>query len=169
MARAPARRLSALSGRRKLALIVAAALVVAAGLGAGLWFGLHGGGHVDRQAYLTRVSSVCRVYARRLSRIGAPSDVTAYGDVIATVGAVVPLLRRQGSAMEAVPAPDELKSRLRRLFALNRTSVTALESMVASARRRDAGGVAKGLVRFSGIRDRTHALSLAIGIDCSAS
>jgi len=120
-----------------------------------------------RKDYLARVSSVCRTYARRLERIPAPAAPTAYGDVIESVGRVVPLLRAQERAMRAVTPPPALEPRLRRLFALNRGSIAELEHALAAARRRDAGGVATRLVRFSSTRDRVHRLALAIGIRCS--
>jgi hypothetical protein len=154
--------------RRLLAVLAAAA---AAGLGVGLWFALdRGGGHGTRseQAYLARVSGVCRGYARRLGRIGAPSDVTAYGDVIAAVDQVVPLLRRQAAAMQAVPPPGALRLRLDRLFALDGRAIAQLELVRAAARRRFAGGVASGLVRFSQLRSSSHGLAVAIGIDCGS-
>lgn len=153
--------------RRRLALIAAAGALGAAAVAAGLLLGLRGGGGTDRRTYLARVSSVCVTYARRLETVGAPGDVSAYGDVIASVGAVVPLLRRQAAAMQAVRAPSELKPRLDRLFTVNGSSVTALEHTLAAARRRDAGGVAEGLAGFSRLRDRTHALASAIGINCT--
>jgi hypothetical protein len=127
-----------------------------------------GGGTADRTAYLAQVSSVCRTYAAKLSRIGAPADVTAYGDVIEALGRVLPLLREQATAMQAISHPSDLKPRLDRLFAADASAVTALEGALAAARRRDAGGVAKGFVAFSQRRDRAHAQSAAIGIDCSS-
>jgi hypothetical protein len=154
--------------RRLLAVIVGVA--VAAGLGVGLWLALTGGGGSGggptRPEYLARVSRVCSTYARRLGRIGAPPDVTAYGDMIATVGRVVPLLRRQGAAMQAVSAPPALQPRLDRLFALNDRSIAELEAVRASARGRDAGAVLRGLVRFSALRNESHTLAVAIGIRC---
>ena len=155
--------------RQTRRLILAAALVAAVAAGIGLWLGLRDGGHPSRRAYLAHVSTVCAGYARRVSRVGAPSDVAAYGDVIAAVGAVLPLLRAQVAAMRAVPAPAGLQPDLDRLFALDDSSIGALAATLTAARRRDAGGVAQGLVRFSGLRDRTHGLSLSLGIDCSAS
>ena len=113
------------------------------------------------------MSSVCRTYAEKLSRIGAPSDVTAYGDVIDVVGHVLSLLRRQAAAMQAVEPPSDLRPRVHRLFAADASAVTALDGALAAARRRDAGGVAKGFVAFSQRRDRAHTLSAAIGIDCN--
>ena len=157
--------------RRRLVLLVAlgAAVFVAAAVG-GLWlaFGNPGAHEPTRQAYLARVSSVCRRYARQLARIGAPYDVTAYGDVLETVGKVLPLLRQQSAAMQAVQAPAELRPKLDRLFAFDGRSIVELEATVGAARRRDAGGVAKGFVRFSGTRDRVHALAVSIGIHCEA-
>ena len=72
----------------------------------------------------------------------------------------------QGAAMQAVQARPSLQPRLDRLFASTRAPVGALEGALAAARRRDAGGVAEGSSRFSQRRDRAHALSAAIGIDC---
>jgi hypothetical protein len=114
------------------------------------------------------VSRICRVYARRLSRIGAPSDVTAYGEVLAVVGRVVPLLRLQAAGMEAVAPPPGLRAELARLFALDRRSIAALEATLAAARRRDAGGVASGMGRFSGLRGQVHSQATALGIRCTA-
>jgi hypothetical protein len=155
---------------RSRRLIGAAAVAVAAlAIAAGIWVAAgDSGGTVDRPAYLAHVSSVCRTYARKLSRIGAPADVTAYGDVVDVVGRVLPLLRRQAAAMQAVEAPPGLQPRLDRLFAANASAVEALRRALAAARRRDAGGVAKGFAAFSERRDRAHALSAAIGIDCSS-
>jgi hypothetical protein len=154
---------------RRRYVVLVAALAAAAGLGAGLWLGLGGGGTKEpsRAEYLAQVSSVCRTYARRLERIPAPSDPAAYGDVISSVSQVLPLLRAQVAAMEAVPPPTALKPRLERLFALDRGSAAALRPALAAARRRDAGDVATGLVRFSSARDRVHRLAVATGIDCT--
>ena len=154
--------------RRNIAVLAAAA---AAGLSVGLWLALDRGGgpgEPSEQAYLARVSRVCRGYGRRLGRIGAPSDVTAYGDVLAAVNQVVPLLRRQAAAMRAVPPPDALRPRLDRLFALDGRAIAQLELVRAAARRRLAGGVASGLVRFSELRSSSHALAVAIGIGCGS-
>jgi hypothetical protein len=142
-------------------LVAAAALAV--------WFGVGGSAaEPSRKAYLTHVSSVCQTYARRLERIPAPSDPAAYGDVIASLRRVVPLLRAQERAMRAIEAPSALQLTVGRLFALDRSSIAALESALAAAQRRDAGGVANGLVRFSSLRDRVHSLAVAVGIRCGA-
>jgi hypothetical protein len=149
-------------------LVLGAAVALAAGLGVGLWLGLRGGDDAEptRQQYLTRVSTVCRSYARRLERVAAPSDPAAYGDVISSVEQVVPLLRAQEAAMRTVRAPSALGPRLDRLFALNRRSIAELEAALAAAQRRRAGGVATGLLRFSTLRDQVHGLAVAIGIEC---
>jgi hypothetical protein len=148
---------------------LAGAVVLAAGLGVGLWLGLSGSGKAEptRAAYLAQVSTVCRSYARRLERVPVPGDPAAYGDVIASLERVVPLLRAQEAAMRALPAPEAISPRLDRLFALNRGSISELEHALAAARRRDAGGVATRLVRFSGERDQVHSQALAIGIACN--
>src|SRR4029077_11496162 len=114
--------------------------------------------------YLTHVSAVCQTYARRLERVPAPGDPAAYGDVIASLRSAVPLLRAQERAMRAVQAPSSLRLTVGRLLALDRSSITALDSALAAARRRNAGGVATGLVRFSSLRDRVHSLSVGLGI-----
>ena len=108
--------------RRFYALAALATVLVAAAVAAGLWlaFGRDGGNSPTRREYLARVSSVCKRYARRLERIGAPADVAAYGDVASVVAQVLPLLRHQAAAMRTVEPPDELRPRLDRLFALNR-------------------------------------------------
>jgi hypothetical protein len=127
----------------------------------------HGGGaDPARTAYLGRVSSVCLTYARRLERVPAPSDPTAYGDVIASLRRVVPLLQAQERAMRTVPPPSGLRKAPESLFALDRSSVVPLQAALSAARRRDAGGVAKGLLRFSALRDRVHQAALALGVRC---
>ena len=157
--------------RRQRRYYVLAAVLAAAGLGAGLWLAtrrwrrLCGAGTAS--AITWHVSSVCRTYARRLERIPAPSDPAAYGNVISSVGQVLPLLRAQAAAMQAVPPPAALEPRLERLFGLDRRSVAVLRPALAAARRRDAGGVATGLLRFSSARDQVHRLAVAIGIDCT--
>jgi hypothetical protein len=149
--------------------LFAAAALLAAGLGAGLWLGLSGEGKPgpSRPAYLADVSAVCRSYARRLERVPTPADPAAYGDVIASLERVVPLLRRQEAAMRQLSAPKALRPRLERLFALNRRSIAELEQGLAGARRRDAGRVATRLVRFSAVRDEVHRLALGLGIRCN--
>jgi hypothetical protein len=143
-------------------------LVVAAAALA-VWLGVGGSAaEPARKAYLTHVSAVCQSYARRLERVPAPSDPAAYGDVIASLRRVVPLLRAQERAMRAVQAPSSLELTVGRLFALDRSSIAALDSALAAARRRNAGGVAKGLVRFSSLRDRVHSLAVGVGIRCGA-
>ena len=156
---------------RRRYLVLVTALAAAAGLGAGLWLALAGGGTHEptRHAYLAEVSSVCRKYARRLERIPVPAEPAAYGDVVSSVGRVLRVLGAQEAAMRAVPPPAELAPRLERLFALDRRSVAELRPVLAAARRRDAGGVATGLVRFSSARDHVHRVAVAIGIDCTVS
>ncbi len=152
--------------RRLLALSALAAVVVA---GAVIWLALGRDGgqrQPTRLEYLSRVSLVCRRYARQLQRYGAPSDIRAYGDVASVVGRVLPLLREQAAAMHAVVPPDELRPRIDRLFVLSRRSIAALEATLAAARRRDAGGVGEGLARFSVARDEAHALATAVGVSC---
>lgn len=152
--------------RRRL--VVVGAALGAAAAGAGLWLGLSGGGtpRPTPERYLAHVSSVCRGYARRLERVPAPSDPAAYGNVIASVEQVVPLLRAQAAAMQAITPPRALEERLARLFALHERSVVDLETLLRAARRRDAGGVGTGIVRFSAVRDRVHAAAVAAGIRC---
>ena len=140
--------------------VAAAALAVWAGVGGSA-------AEPSRKAYLTHVSAVCRTYARRLERVPAPSDPTAYGNVVSSLERAVPLLRAQERAMRAIEAPTTLRPTVGRLFAIDRSSIAALRSALAAARRRDAGGVAKGLTRFASIRDRVHSLSLAVGIGCN--
>jgi hypothetical protein len=150
--------------------LAALAVAAAAAIALGVWLATRGGARApSRSAYLAHVSSVCRTYARRLSRIGAPSDVAAYGDVLATVGRVVPLLREQAARMEAVDAPPTLQADLDGLFALDRRSIAALETTLAAARRRDAGGVGNGIVRFSRLSGQVHSLATSLGIRCTAS
>ena len=137
--------------------VVAAVLAV--------WLG--SGADPTRRAYLAHVSSVCTSYAQRLERVPAPSDPAAYGNVISSLQQVVPLLRAQERAMRAIRPPRSLQLTVGRLFAVDRTSIAALDAALAAAKRRDAGGVASGLARFSSIRDRVHSLAVAIGIRCS--
>ena len=140
--------------------VVAAALAV--------WLGVGGSAaEPGRKAYLTHVSTVCRTYARRLERVPAPSEPAAYGDVISSLQRVLPLLRAQEGAMRAIRAPSTLQPTVGRLFAIDRSSIAALESALAAARRRDAGAVADGLARFSTLRDRVHSLAVANGIRCN--
>ena len=159
----------AIRARRAHALALLAALA-AAGVGAGPPAARAGaGGPVPGSGvYLARVSAICTVYARELARIGAPADVTAYGDVLSALGRVVPLLERQLAAMRAVDAPPGLRARLDRLFALDRRSIAALAATRAAARRRDAGGVGAGLARFTLVSGEVHALAGQIGIRCTA-
>jgi len=143
------------------AVVAAAALAV--------WLGVGGSAaEPTRKAYLAHVSSVCQSYARRLERVPAPSDPAAYGDVISSLERVLPLLRAQERAMRAIRPPSTLQSTVGRLFAIDRSSIAPLDSALAAARRRDAGGVAEGLVRFSSARDRVHSLAVAVGIRCGA-
>jgi len=140
--------------------VLAAALTV--------WSGVGGSAaEPSRKAYLTHVSAVCQTYARRLERVPAPSEPAAYGDVISSLQRVLPLLRAQERAMRAIHAPSPLQLTVGRLFEIDRSSIAALEPALAAARRRDAGGVANGLARFSSVRDRVHSLSVAIGIRCN--
>ena len=133
-----------------------------------VWLGVGGSAaEPSRKAYLTHVSSVCQTYARRLERVPAPAAPTAYGDVIASLERVVPLLRAQERAMQAIEAPRALQPAVGRLLAIDRRSIPPLESALAAARRRNAAGVVTGLARFSSVRDRVHSLSVAIGIRCS--
>lgn len=149
-------------------LLVAGAALGAAAAGAGLWLGLAGGGtpRPTPERYLAHVSSVCRAYARRLERVPAPSDPAAYGNVIASLRRVVPLLRAQAGAMQAITPPRAFEERLARLFSLHERSVQELETVLGAARSRNAGGVATGIVRFSATRDRVHAAAVAVGIRC---
>jgi hypothetical protein len=141
---------------RCLLAAVVAALCLAGGAGA----------EPSRKQYLAHVSSVCLGYARRLERVPAPSDPGAYGNVISSLRQVLPLLRGQERAMRAIPAPPALRLRLGRLFALDRRSIADLGAALAAAGRRDAGGVATGLGRFSGDRERVHAAAVGLGIRC---
>jgi hypothetical protein len=145
-------------------LLLAAAVTACALAGSGA-----GGAAPPRPhaAYLAHVSTVCRGFARRLERIPAPSSPGAYGDVIASLRRVVPLLRAQVGAMRAVEAPAALGPRLRRLFALDDHGIASLQAALAAARRRDAGGVAAGLGRFAADREQVHRQAVALGIDCS--
>jgi hypothetical protein len=130
-----------------------------------LWLG--SGAEPSRKQYLVHVSSVCTAYARRLERVPAPSDPAAYGNVISSLQQVVPLLRAQERAMRAIPPPRSLQLTVGRLFAVDRTSIAALDAALAAAKRRDAGGVASDLARFSSVRDRVHSLAVALGIRCT--
>jgi hypothetical protein len=120
-----------------------------------------------RGEYLAHVSSVCRGYARKLARVPAPADPAAYGDVIASLRRALPLLRAQERAMRGITAPQPvLAVSVGRLLALDRRAITRLEAALAAARRRDAGGVATGLVRFTSDRDQVHRTAEDLGIRC---
>jgi hypothetical protein len=153
---------------RRRALLAAIATVAVAAVAVGAVLVSRGGGHaeVDEGEYLTSVSAVCHRYAVRLARVPAPANVTAYGDVVESLHRVLPLLRRQDTAMRGIESPDGLQAGLDRLFGLNRRSIAELETTLAAAERRDAGGVIEGLGAFTATRDRTVALADAIGIDC---
>ena len=68
--------------------------------------------------------------------------------------------------MREVRAPSSFKPRLERLFAFNEASISRLQTALSAARRRDAGGVATGLLRFRRVRDQVHVLAVGFGIDC---
>jgi hypothetical protein len=120
-----------------------------------------------RREYLAHVSSVCRGYARKLARVPAPADPAAYGDVIASLRRALPLLRAQERAMRGITVPQRvLAVSVGRLLALDRRAIARLEAALAAARRRDAGGVATGLVRFTSDRDRVHRTAEDLGIRC---
>jgi hypothetical protein len=143
--------------------------VIVAAAALAVWLGVGGSAaEPARKAYLAHVSAVCQSYARRLERVPAPSDPAAYGDVISSLERVLPLLRAQERAMRTIQPPSTLQPTVGRLFAIDRGSIAPLEAALAAARRRDAGGVAKGLVRFSSVRDRVHSLAVAVGIRCGA-
>jgi hypothetical protein len=149
------------------ALVVLVVVLGVAALCAGLWVGRSGGAKgPSRAAYLAQVSAVCRAYARRLERVPVPSEPQAYGDVLESVGRAVPLLRAQVAAMEKLDPPAGLGPALRRLYGLDRRSIAELRTAGGAARRRDAGGVAAGLLRFSALRDRVHEAAVSLGIDC---
>jgi hypothetical protein len=147
--------------RRRAALVAAAALLLLAAPAAG-----GAAPAPTRTAYLARVSSVCLSYARRLERVPAPSDPGAYGDVISSLRRVLPLLRGQERSMRAVSQPAALRPRLAALFALDRRGIAALGRALRAAERRDAGGVATGIARFSRDSGRVHAAAVGLGIRC---
>jgi hypothetical protein len=151
--------------------VVLAAMVLAAAAAAAavaVVLAGRGGGHaqVTEREYLTDVSAICHGYAVRLARVPAPANVTAYGDVVESLHKVLPLLRQQEAAMLRIDSPDGLQTRLDRLFVLNRRSIVELETTLAAAERRDAGGVIEGLGAFTTTRDRTLSLAKGIGIRC---
>jgi hypothetical protein len=153
--------------RRRWYLLLGLALVAAAAA-AGLAFALTGGSGKKqaRRDYVTRVSAICRSYARRLERIPPPANVTAYGDVVSSLQQALPLLRRQAAAMQEMEPPDELRTRVDRLFAADRNAIRALQRALAAAEKREVGGIVEGLGRFTAERDRSHALAVAIGVRC---
>ena len=150
--------------------VLAAVVLVAAGAAIALAVTVTGRGSSHhgptKEEYLAAVSTACSSYARRIARVPAPANVTAYGDVVSSIRQVLPLLRKQQAAMEAIEAPAELGDRVVRLFALNIQSVQHLDATLAAAQRRDAGEVIEGLGAFSNVRDEVHALSLQLGIHC---
>jgi hypothetical protein len=154
---------------RRRSLVAGACVVLAAaaaGVGSRLVLRDGSGADPTPRAYLAQVSSVCRRYARQLARVPGPSDVAAYGDVVAGLRQALPLMRAQNAAMEAVRPPQGLEPRVERLFVLSHRSVADLSSALAAALRRDAGGVGRGLVRSTLLRARLHTLSVSIGIRC---
>jgi hypothetical protein len=153
---------------RRRYLVIGAAVAAAAALGVGLWLGLAGGkAEPTREAFTAQASAACRSYARKLERVPAPGDPTAYGDVIASLRRAIPLLREQLTSLEALRAPRSLEPRLRTLFALDAQAIRNLQSALAAAQRREAGDVLLGLSRYTAVRDRSHALASAIGIRCN--
>jgi len=152
--------------RRGLALVLVVALA-AAGVGSWLAFGRGADRREPTPAtYLAQVSSVCRGFARLLAQVPGPSDLAAYGEVASSLSQALPLIRAQSAAMESVPPPRSLEPRLRRLFALSHRSLADLVSALAAARRRDLGGMGRGLVQSAFLRAREHDLAVAIGIRC---
>ena len=152
--------------RRGVALVV---VVVLAAAGVGSWLALRSGDRREPtpRAYLTQVSSVCRGFARLLAQVPGPSDLAAYGEVASSLSQALPLMRAQSAAMESVaPRPRPLAPRLGRLFALSHRSLADLASALAAARRRDLGGMGRGLVQSALLRAREHDLAVAIGIRC---
>ncbi len=154
--------------RRFHVLVAVATLLVAGGIAAGLSLALGGGGGHEPtlREYLARVSALCDQYGRQLDRIAPPSDIAAYGEVADSVGRALPVLKRQTAEIHAIRPPTRLRARVERFMALTDRSVAELEAALAAAKRRDLGGVGKGLVQFSVTRDEAKALADQIGFRC---
>jgi hypothetical protein len=141
--------------------LLAAAVLLAAAAGAGA------APAPTKREYLATVSAACRSYSKQLARIPAPANITAYGDVVASISRALPLLRREEAAMKRVAPPPGLRRRVSQMFALHERSVAELEKTLVAANRRDAGAVALGLGRFGAARDRSQAYARELGVRCS--
>jgi hypothetical protein len=140
------------------AVAVAALLALVAGCG--------GSGEPNKAHYLARVAAVCGRYGRQLDQIPPPGDIAAPGDIVDSVGRALPILRAQARTIRALQVPHELRSRLRRFFALTDSSIAGLAEALQGARVRDYGEIGQGEVRFSRARDAAKAIATAIGLRC---
>jgi hypothetical protein len=117
--------------------VAGAALVLAAGVAAGVVLAFRGGGaSLTPEEYLDRASAVCVSYARKMDAI-APPDPTSRADVVASVGRALPILQAQADAVRRIRPPRVLAARVRAFFARTDRSLAALGAELAAAKRND--------------------------------
>ena len=153
---------------RRSALLVLAGSVVALGSAAALVLAApHGRARAPTQAvYLVRVSALCQEYGRKLDQIPPVQDPTLLGDVLASVNAALPILRKQAARIHAVDPPTDLRSRVARFFVLTNRSIVALQSVRAAALKMNVGNVAMGLERFGRETIAAKRVARSIGYRC---
>ena len=115
--------------------------------------------------YLKRVSAVCDRYGRQLDQI-PPPDIAAPGDIVSSVGQVIPILQAEANTIRALQAPHEFQGQLMRFFALTDKSIAGLAETLQGARDRNFGEIGQGEVRFAQARDAAKMLAATIGFKC---
>ncbi len=153
------------TSRHRHALLGAACAVLTAGVAAALLlvFSADSRAEPTQAQYFARVAVICRVYGPRLDRI-RPPDVAEPANVIAAVARALPLVRAQEREVRQLRAPEELRTRLARWFALQDRRIGMLEKALRAARRQDFRALSVAYVDFILAGPETARLGSAIGI-----
>jgi hypothetical protein len=138
------------------AVVAAAVVVVARG----------GEPAVTRADFLEEVHGVCAYYGDRLDAVQPPVDLSSPGAVYESLGAALPLLRRQAAEVRQLDTPPALRADLAEFFELTDRSLVELEEAYEKAGERELFLMATALTRFEEVRDEAKAVAKRIGFDC---
>lgn len=152
--------------RRRVALVLALALVTAAAAAAVVLAAERLTANQPTSAhYFAEVEAVCDFYGRQLDLIPAP-DASAPGSIYETVGTVIPIVEKQLAGVREIKAPRSLQADVERFFETSEKSIDTLREVRAAAEERDIYAAALAFTRFENVRNRAQKQAKRIGFRC---
>jgi hypothetical protein len=150
--------------------LVVVCLVAAGAVAAAIVVVFSGGGGgepgLTKVQYLRRANAICQAAGRKLDRIAPPSDLTAPGNVLASVQRALPVLIAQEASIRTLDPPAVLRPVIKQLFSITDRSIAQLERVGSAAAHPNVPQIILGFQRFLTLQTQAKAIAARVGYHC---